>query len=174
MRFRTRVRVRRGAAIKKLLKIFLFIFSIYFTIKIFLKNTLLWPWFTKQRKKKARNSKQNTHTHTKKKKTHKKSNKYSELNQEMIDLGCLGLIQSRFRLFRHDSRPFWLLVDMIQFWPNRPSLARIPKKKKKKKPQMQHQRSGSSVGGRTLCWTPVRHPPNSIGASYLETTILAS
>ena len=51
----------------------------------------------------------------------------------MTDLGCLGLIQSRFRLFRHDSRPFWLLVDMIQFWPNRPSLARIPKKKKKKK-----------------------------------------
>ena len=51
----------------------------------------------------------------------------------MTDLGCLGLIQSRFQLFRHDSRPFWLLVDMIQFWPNRPSLARIPKKKKKKK-----------------------------------------
>ena len=73
-----------------------------------------------------------THTHKKKKKNHKKSNKYSELNQEMTDLGCLGLIQSRFRLFRHDSRPFWLLVDMIQFWPNRPSLARIPKKKKKK------------------------------------------
>ena len=72
-----------------------------------------------------------THTHKKKKKNHKKSNKYSELNQEMTDLGCLGLIQSRFRLFRHDSRPFWLLVDMIQFWPNRPSLARIPKKKKK-------------------------------------------
>ena len=111
------------------------------------------------------------HTHTQtKKKNHKKSNKYSELNQEMTDLGCFGLIQSRFRLFRHYSRPFWLPVDTIQFWPNRPSLARIPKKK----PQMQHQRSGSSVGGRTLCWTPVRHPPNSIGASYLETTILAS
>ena len=72
-----------------------------------------------------------THTHKKKKKNHKKSNKYSELNQEMTDLGCLGLIQSRFRLFRHDSRPFWLPADMIQFWPNRPSLARIQKKKKK-------------------------------------------
>ena len=117
-----------------------------------------------------------THTHKKKKKkkkNHKKSNKYSELNQEMTDLGCFGLIQSRFRLFRHYSRPFWLPVDTIQFWPNRPSLARIPKKKKKK-PQTQHQRSGSSVGGRTLCCTPVRHPPNRIGASYLETTILAS
>ena len=31
-------------------------------MKIFLRNTLLWPWFTKQRKKKAKNTKkiQNT------------------------------------------------------------------------------------------------------------------
>ena len=35
-------------------------FLYIFTIKIFLKNTLLWPWFTKKRKKKARNIKQNT------------------------------------------------------------------------------------------------------------------
>ena len=35
------VRVRRDSAIKKLLKIFIFIFSIYFYYKIFLKNTLL-------------------------------------------------------------------------------------------------------------------------------------
>ena len=35
------VRVRRDSAIKKLLKIFLFIFSIYFYYKIFLKNTFL-------------------------------------------------------------------------------------------------------------------------------------
>ena len=61
-----------------------------------------------------------------------------------------------------------ILAESAQFGAN------PKKKKKKKKPQMQHQRSGSSVGGRTLCWMPVRHPPNHIGASYLETTILAS
>ena len=49
-------------AIKKLLKIFYLYFLYIFTIKIFLKNTLLWPWFTKQRKKKARNAKQKENT----------------------------------------------------------------------------------------------------------------
>ena len=47
------VRVRRDSAIKKLLKIFIFIFSIYFYYKIFLKNTLLCLDSQKERKKKA-------------------------------------------------------------------------------------------------------------------------
>ena len=88
------MRVRRGAAIKKLLKIFLFIFSIYFTIKIFLKNTLLWPWFTKQRKKKARNSKQNTHTHTKKKKKPQKKQQIFRIKSR----------NDRFRMFGPHSK----------------------------------------------------------------------
>ena len=50
-----------GTVIKKLLNFFIYLYFLYiFTIKIFLKNTLLWHWFTKQRKKKARNTKQNT------------------------------------------------------------------------------------------------------------------
>ena len=59
----------QGAGIKKIINFF-FYFLYIFTIKKFLKNTLLWPWFTKQRKKKARNTKQ--------KRKHKRSNKYSE------------------------------------------------------------------------------------------------
>ena len=53
------MQVQWGAAIKKLKKNYLY-FLYIFTIKIFLKNTLVWPWFTKQRKKKVRNTKQNT------------------------------------------------------------------------------------------------------------------
>ena len=47
------VRVRRDSAIKKLLKIFLFNFLYIFTIKIFLKNTLLCLDSQKKKKKKA-------------------------------------------------------------------------------------------------------------------------
>ena len=49
-------------AIKKLLKIFLFIFSIYFYYQNILKKHIICPWFTKQRNKKARtqNKKENT------------------------------------------------------------------------------------------------------------------
>ena len=53
----------------------------------------------------------------------------------MIDLGCLGLIQSRFQLFRQDSRPIsacfsrWP-IDLIRpiktrFWLNRLGLVGI-------------------------------------------------
>ena len=45
--------MRRDSAIKKLLKIFLFNFLYIFTIKIFLKNTLLCLDSQKKRKKKA-------------------------------------------------------------------------------------------------------------------------
>ena len=67
--FETRVWVRDSAIFEKIgcrcggtwqlknyLKYFYLYFLYIFTIKIFLKNTLLWPWFTKQRKKKARNT----------------------------------------------------------------------------------------------------------------------
>ena len=52
-----------GAATKKLLKIFLFIFSIYiFTIKIFLKNTLLCLDLQnkERRRQETQNKKENT------------------------------------------------------------------------------------------------------------------
>ena len=72
----------------------------------------------------------------------------------MTDLGCLGLIQSQFRLFRYDSRPisayfgrfsqFWPLAYTIQFGQydlilaksarfgvNRSRVSTNPKKKKK-------------------------------------------
>ena len=57
-----RIRVRRGATIKKLLKIFLFIFSIFFTIKIFLKNTLyvLGSQNKERRRQETQNKKENT------------------------------------------------------------------------------------------------------------------
>ena len=47
--------------IKKLLKIFLFIFSYIFTIKIFFKNKLLWPWFTKGKKHKTKQKQKRKH-----------------------------------------------------------------------------------------------------------------
>ena len=55
-----------GQRLKILKKNYLY-FLYIFTIKIFLKNTLVWPWFTKQRKKKARkqNKTQNKNENTK-------------------------------------------------------------------------------------------------------------
>ena len=64
-----------GQRLKILKKNYLY-FLYIFTIKIFLKNTLVWPWFTKQRKKKARKTKQNTKQKRKYKRTNKRSNKY--------------------------------------------------------------------------------------------------
>ena len=56
------VQVWRGLMIKKLLKIFLFIFSIIFTIKIFLKNTLyvLGSQNKERRRQETQNKKENT------------------------------------------------------------------------------------------------------------------
>ena len=81
----------------------------------------------------------------------------------MTDLGCLGIIQSRFRLFRHDSRPIsacfghWPIrldsANIALFWSNLLSSARIKpsccKSKKKKNAYTQHQRAGNHVGRRT-------------------------
>ena len=63
--WKSRVRVRQDSAIKKLLKIFLFIFYLYFlyifTIKIFLKNTLLClDSQNKKRRQETKNKKENT------------------------------------------------------------------------------------------------------------------
>ena len=83
----------------------------------------------------------------------------------MIDLGCLGLIQSRFRLFQHDSRPisvffsrygqFQPLAGTTQFWSNWPGLTWIRAESvqipKKKKTQTWHRRTGSRVRCRTPC-----------------------
>ena len=84
----------------------------------------------------------------------------------MTDLGCLGLIPIRFRLFWHDSRPmlacfgcfgqFRLPADTIRFGrygPVQRELAQIEAesariRKKKKiffKTQMQHRRASSGV-----------------------------
>ena len=64
----------------------------------------------------------------------------------MIDLGCLGLVQSRFRLFRNNSRPISAFLghrprqsdsaDTTRFWLNWPGSAR-------------QRHAGSSVGRRT-------------------------
>ena len=53
----------------------------------------------------------------------------------MTDLGCLGIIQSRFRLFQHDSRPIsacfghWPIrldsANTALFWPNLPYFGQI-------------------------------------------------
>ena len=128
------VRVRRDSTIKKLLKIFLFIFSFFlyiFTIKIFLKNTLLCLDSKKKRKKKA-------------------------------SFGFSNHIQGRFRPFRPFPASFGRIgcrpirpdmANTARFWPNQPGSARIeansvriephwhessrvganPRKKKKKK-----------------------------------------
>ena len=80
----------------------------------------------------------------------------------MTDLGCLGLIQSQFWLFRHDSRQisacfsrfnlFWLPTDTTRFGWYSPILAELVgiRGKKKKKAQTWHRRAGSHVERRTL------------------------
>ena len=107
----------------------------------------------------------------------------------MTDLGCLGLIQSQFRLFRYDSRPisayfgrfnqFWplaytirfgqydlILAKSARFGVNRSRVSTNPKKKKKLI-------RSTDARAATLVATPrigphrnpVQHPPSRLGAS---------
>ena len=78
--------MRRGATIKKLLKIFLFIFSIIFTIKIFLKNTL---YVLGSQNKEIRRQERKT-----KKKTQKKQQIFK-----------IKLRKDKFRMFGPYSKP---------------------------------------------------------------------
>ena len=107
----------------------------------------------------------------------------------MTDLGCLGLIQSQFRLFQYDSRPisayfgrfsqFWppaytirfgqydlILAKSAQFGVNRSRVSTNPKKKKKLIRSIDA-RAAALVA--TPCvgphQNPVQHPPSSVGAS---------
>ena len=149
-------------ATKKLLKIFLFIFSIYiFTIKIFLKNTLL--CLDLQNKERRRQETQN-----KKENTKEATNIQNKIEEWQIwdvwasfkaDFGYSKMIQGRFR-------PFQSSADIAWFSPNRPSLARISeirsrvganqaelsrihKKKNNNKAQTRHRHTGSHVKRRT-------------------------
>ena len=108
--------MRRDSAIKKLLKIFLFIFSIYiFTIKIFLKNTLL--CFDSQKKERRRQVS-----------------------------AFLAIFKADFDHFRHVSAVsglYRLPADTARFWPNQPGLVRIEADSARIKP---HRRESSRVG----------------------------
>ena len=81
----------------------------------------------------------------------------------MTDLGCLGLIQSWFQLFRRDSRPISACfgrrpirsnsADTTRFWPNWPGSAgispnwsQVGANPKKKKTQTWYRHTGSSIG----------------------------
>ena len=106
-----RVRVRRDLAIKKLLKIFLFNFLYIFTIKIFLKNTLLCLDSQKKKKKKKKAS-----------------------------FGFSGHFQGRFHPFPASFgrfRPVSAISAAGQYdpiWPIRPDFGRISPVRRKSKP----------------------------------------
>ena len=89
---KSRVRVRWDSAIKKLLKIFLFIFS----IKIFLKNTLL--YLDSQNKERRRQETQN-----KKEKTKEVTNTLNKIKE------------GQFRMFGPHSKPISACFGL--FWP---------------------------------------------------------
>ena len=120
--WKSRVRVRRDSAIKKLLKIFYFYFPYIFTIKILLKNTLL-SLIHKTKKEEG------------------KIGLFYPLRWEF----------RLFRLFRSPAdtdRYGWyglILAKSARFGANRAESARI-RKKKKKKSQTWHQREGNRVG----------------------------
>ena len=115
----------RDSAIKKLLKIFLFLFSIYiFTIKIFLKN-IYYALIHKKRKKKA-------------------SFGFSGHIQGQFQPfpACFDCFPACFGCIGHRSiRPD--MVDTARFWPNQPSSAQIKADSVRIKP---HRRESSQVG----------------------------
>ena len=132
--WKSRVRVRQDSAIKKLLKIFLFIFYLYFlyifTIKIFLKNTLL--CLDSQNKERRRQE------------THYYASEVGILATSARFKADFGLF-SRFNLFRTPAdmtqygRYGPILTESAQFGPNlsrvsanQAKSARIWGKKKKK------------------------------------------
>ena len=132
-RVQVRVRVRRNSTSKKLLKIFLFYFLYIFTIKIFLKNTLL--YLDSQNKERRR---QETHYYA------SEVGISTVLARFKADFGCFG------RFGRRPIRPD--MADMAQFWPNQLGSARIETEsawiregKKKKKAQTRHRLAGNRV-----------------------------
>ena len=138
--WKSRVRVRQDSAIKKLLKIFLFIFYLYFlyifTIKIFLKNTLL--CLDSQNKERRR---QETHYYA------------SEVG--------ISVVPTRFkanfgRFGRWPIQPD--MPNTAQFWPNQLGSVRIREKKKKKKSSD----AAPTHGQRRQ--TQVRHPSSRVCA----------
>ena len=119
--WKSRVRVRQDSAIKKLLKIFLFIFYLYFlyifTIKIFLKNTLL--CLDSQNKERRR---QETHYYA------SKVGISTVLARFKADFGL-------FRPFRLPADTTWygwygpILAESTRFGANRAELVRIQERK---------------------------------------------
>ena len=131
--WKSRVRVRQDSAIKKLLKIFLFIFYLYFlyifTIKIFLKNTLL--CLDSQNKERRR---QETHYYA------SEVGISTVLARFKADFGCFG---------RRPIRPD--MADTAQFGrinsvqrESKPS-QRESEREKKKKAQTRHRLAGNRV-----------------------------
>ena len=148
------VRVRRDSAIKKLLKIFLFNFLYIFTIKIFLKNTLL--CLDSQKKKKEEGK-------------FRLFRPYSR---------PISAVSGKFRPFpacfgRRSIRPD--MADTARFWPNQPGSTRIvadsawiephqrelsrvgANLRKKKKNANANRRAGNHVGCRIPRRTRVQH-----------------
>ena len=146
--------------LKNYLKYFYLYFLHIFTIKIFLKNTLLCPWFTKQRKKKARNiKKKKKHTHTQKKqqifriKLRKDKFRMFGPHSELIS-AVPAWFKADFGLFR----PFWSVSTILaagQYSPilaeSKPSQRESKKNKNKnKKTQMWHRHAGSCIWPRQM------------------------
>ena len=119
----------------------------------------------------------------------------------MTDLGCLGLIRRRFRLFRHDSRPIsairwpanttqfgwygliltksaWFGANRSWVSANRAGPAWI-QGKKKKKAQTRHWWVGSHIGHCTPHWAtsdssvaPSQPCPCFIGFQMVERNLI--
>ena len=106
----------------------------------------------------------------------------------MTDLGCLGLIQSQFRLFRYDSRPisayfgrfsqFWplaytirfgqydlILAKSARFGVNRSRVSTNPKKKKNSYAALTRAATLVATPRIGPHRNPVQHPPSRLGAS---------
>ena len=138
--------MRQDLAIKKLLKIFLFIFSIYFTIKIFLKNTLI--YLDSQNKERRR---QETHLRSEFQLLQRVSRPISARFGFFRPISAVSVVgrydpiwpirpySGRISLVRHESKP--IRCESSHISTNRAESTRIreEKKKKKKKTQMRHQ-----------------------------------
>ena len=88
------VQVRQGATIKKLLKIFLFYFLYIFTIKIFLKNTLLCldSQNKERRRQETQNKKENTQDATNIQNKIEEGQIWGVWASFKVDFGCSGMI----------------------------------------------------------------------------------
>ena len=160
MKHRCRCKCGGMWRLKNYLKYFYLYFLHIFTIKIFLKNTLLCPWFTKQRKKKARNIKKKKHTHTQKKqqifRIKLRNDKFRMFgpHSELIST-VPAWFKADFDLFR----PFWSIstvwppVNTAQFWLNRSRVSANRKKTKTKKLKCGTD-AQAAASGRVKCRTP--------------------